>query len=282
MYSFNGKLIQHDAFSLSPANRAFRYGDGVFETIRVSGGRTLWPALHFARVTEAAAALHLSLAENWSLPYFEQIVSELVKANHGEDCHARVRFSLFREDGGLYAPITNNASFLIESESLDQEFFDLNNKGLLIDIYPEIRKPNNVLSSLKSINAQLYVLASIYKRDKDLGDILILNESGFVAEASSSNIFLVKRGRLITPSRDQGAVAGIMQQVILQLARENDIPAETSPVSPDDLLAADEIFLTNAIHGIRWVMGFQQKRYYNSFSRRMMALLNEKVSTFPE
>ncbi len=181
MYSLNGQIIQQDEFSLTPANRAFRYGDGVFETIRVAGGRVLWSPLHFARVTKAAAMLHLNLTEQWALPYFEEVITALVTANHGECCHARVRFSLFREDGGRYAPITNNASFLIESEGLDQSFFELNNKGLLIDIYPEIRKQGNMLSGLKSINAQLYVLASIYRRDKDLGDILILNEEGFVA-----------------------------------------------------------------------------------------------------
>ncbi len=280
MYSLNGQLIQHDAFSLSPANRAFRYGDGIFETIRVAGGQVLWSLLHFTRVSKAAATLHLNLDKNWSLPYFDQVITALARANHGEGCHARVRFSLYREDGGLYAPITNNAAFLIESESLDQGFYDLNNKGLLIDIYPEIRKPRNMLSSLKSINALLYVLASIYKRDKDLGDILILNQEGFVAEASSSNIFLVKSGSLLTPAPDDGAVAGIMQQVIWQLAKENDIPVKAAPISADDLLTADEIFLTNAIQGIRWVMGFRQKRYYNNFSRQIMRLLNAKVEAF--
>lgn len=282
MYSLNGQLIQQDAFALSPANRAFRYGDGVFETIRVADGRVLWSPLHFARVSRAAEALHLNLNKNWSLPYFEQAIIALTRTNHGEGCHARVRFSLFREDGGRYAPITNNAAYLVESESLDQGFFDLNYKGLLIDLYPEIRKPANMLSSLKSINAQLYVLASIYKRDKDLGDILIMNEKGFVAEASSSNIFLVKSGRLITPAPDQGAVEGIMQQVVCRLATDNDILVKACPVSPDDLLAADEIFLTNAIQGIRWVMGFRQKRYYNNFSRKMMALLNDQVRAFLE
>ncbi len=282
MYSLNGQLIQQDAFALSPANRAFRYGDGIFETIRVAGGRILWAPLHFARVSRAAETLHLNLNKNWSLPYFEQAVIALAKTNHGEGCHARVRFSLFREDGGRYAPITNNAAYLIASESLDQGFFELNYKGLLIDIYPEMRKPVNMLSSLKSINAQLYVLASIYKRDKDLGDILILNEKGFVAEASSSNIFLLKSGHLITPAPDQGAVEGIMQQVIWKLAKDNDIPVKACPVSPDDLLAADEIFLTNAIQGIRWVKGFQQKHFYNSFSRKMMDLLNHQVRTILE
>ena len=282
MYSLNGQLFSHDEFSLSPANRAFRYGDGVFETIRVTGGRVLWSPLHFARVTKAAATLHLNLGENWSLSYFEEVITALAIANHGEGCHARVRFSLFREDGGLYAPITNNAAFLIASESMDQGFFDLNNKGLLIDIYPEIRKPGNMLSGLKSINAQLYVLASIYKRDKDLGDIILLNEAGYVAEASSSNIFLVKGGHLHTTAPDQGAVEGIMRQVIWQLAADQEIPVQASPILPEDLLAADEIFLTNAIQGIRWVMGFRQKRYYNSFSRKMMTLLNDRVRTFLE
>ena len=280
MLSYNGKVLPEDEFSLSPRNRAFLYGDGVFETIRVAAGKVLWASYHFDRINYAAGKLHFNTGSSWSLTMFENAVIELADAAHGPGSNARVRFSLFREEGGLYAPFTNNASYLIESEELDIPNYTLNNKGLLTDVYPEISKPLNALADIKSINAQLYVLAGIYKRDKGLGDVILLNQEGHVAEAGSSNIFLVRKNRLITPAADQGAVDGIMRRVILQLASDHDIPVAERVVSTADLESADEIFLTNAIHGIRWVMGFRQKRYYNSFSRQIMRLLNAKVKAF--
>ncbi len=280
MYSFNGELLPENEFCISPANRAFRYGDGVFETMRVAKGKVLWPDLHFERLKHAAGILFFNTGNDFTRERVERSITELVEANHGQSGNARIRFALFRNNGGLYAPLTNNASFFIESEELESPFFELNNKGLLIDTYNDIRKPVNSLSALKSINAQLYVLAGIYKRDKDLGDVILLNQEGHVAEAGSSNIFLVKKSRLITPAADQGAVDGIMRRVILQLASGHDIPVAERVVSTEELESADEIFLTNAIHGIRWVMGFRQKRYYNSFSRQIMRLLNAKVEAF--
>jgi len=277
MYSFQGEIISESELCISPANRAFRYGDGVFETIRVAKGRILWSKMHFDRLQHAADILRLNTGKDFSKSSFEQSIVTLLKANHGGNANARVRFALFRNEGGLYAPITNSASFFIESEEMDSHLFELNNKGLLIDIYPEIRKPLNELSSLKSLNAQLYVLASISKREKGLGDVLIMNDSGNIAEASSSNVFLVKNGHLITPSQDQGAVDGIMRRVIIELARENDIPVLESVLTEEHVSAADEIFLTNTIQGIRWVSAFGQRRYFNSFARKLTDLLNAKA-----
>ncbi len=277
MLSRNGRLIPEEDFSLLPSNRAFRYGDGLFETIRVSRGQLLWADKHFSRLTRGLELLQINPGDNWSEDLFAGAVKELVLANHPETGNARVRFSAFREDGGLYMPLGNSVSWLIESEKLDQENFVLNNRGIHVKEYTGMRKGVNQFSSIKSINAQLYVMASLYKRESGLGDCLILNEGGKIIEATSSNIFIVREQQLYTPPVDQGCVEGIMRLVVMETAAENGLEVTEKPLNPGDLENADECFLTNSIQGIRWVGLYNNRRYYNAVSRKLIQLLNTRA-----
>ncbi len=277
MLSFNGLLVSRKDFCLSTENRAFRYGDGIFESIRICRGQIMWLKHHYYRLNKSIAALHLNMPHEWSEEYFEKTISTLFNVNHTPKSAARVRYSVFRNDGGLYTPFTNNASFLIESETIDQENYSLNTKGISVTPYVDIKKACNVLSPLKSINAQLYVLAAIYKRKLGFGDALILNEEGMVAEATSSNIFIYKSGKLITPALSQACVEGVMRAVIIEIANQQGIPVLETNISLDELASGEEVFLTNAVQGIRWVKEFKGKRFGNEMAEWLTAQLNEKA-----
>ncbi|MFP4063982.1 MAG: aminotransferase class IV [Bacteroidales bacterium] len=277
MLSWNGRLLPKDELCLSPSNRAFRYGDGLFETIRVSQGHPLWADRHFARLTRGLHLLQINPGNDWSESLFTNAVKELVSANHSETGNARVRFSAFREEGGLYMPLGNAISWLIESEKLDQEGFGLNNRGIHVKEYTGIRKGINQFSCIKSINAQLYVMASLHKRESGSGDCLILNEEGNIIEATSSNIFTVRDKILFTPPLNQGCVEGIMRQIIIETATENGFQVIEKPLDAGELEKADECFLTNSIQGIRWVGLYHHKRFYNALSRELIPLLNAKA-----
>ncbi len=278
MLSFNGKIISGAGFCLSPANRAFRYGDGIFESIRVNHGKILWAEHHFNRLLKGAELLKLNINPEWSKEVFNQTITTLHNRNHAGKTSSRIRFSLFRNNGGLYTPYTNNASYLIESEQLDLNQYVLNNKGVDVIIYPEITKQYSILSGIKSVNAQLYVQASIFKRNHGFGDALILNEEGMICEATASNVFIYKNGRLITPPLSEACVEGVMRTVIIEIANEIGLSFKEVQISPDDLYLAEEVFLTNAIAGIKWVKGFGNKRYANKLSTELVDLLNKKAS----
>ncbi len=280
MLSFNGRIISRSDFCLSPANRAFLYGDGIFESIKVQHGKILWENHHYGRLMKGADRLQLNIQYEWSKQAFSETITALHNRNHNNTTSSRIRFSLFRNDGGLYTPFTNNASYLIETEPLDQNKYVLNTKGVSVIIYPDIPKQYNILSEVKSINAQLYVLASIFKRNQGFGDALILNDEGMISEATSSNIFVYKQGRLITPPLSQACVEGVMRTVIIEVVSEMGLSFEESKVSPDDLLLAEEVFLTNAIVGIKWVRGFGEKKYANRLSTELVVRLNKKASQF--
>ncbi len=277
MLSFNGHLVSRKDFHLSTANRAFRYGDGVFESMRIRHGQIMWLIHHYQRLSRSIAALHMNMHDDWSAEYFEKTIKALCNVNHSPEGSARVRLSVFRNDGGLYTPFTNNASYIIESETVDQANYVLNTKGISVVPYEEIKKACNILSPLKSINAQLYVLAAIYKRNLGFGDALILNEEGLVAEATSSNVFVYKAGKLTTPALSQACVEGVMRAVIIEIAHQNGIPAVETKISLDDLASAEEVFLTNAVQGIRWVKEFKGKRFGNEMAEWLTTQLNERA-----
>ena len=274
--NFNGKLVPAHDVKIPYHNRAFRYGDGFFETIRSFRSKPLWMQQHFDRMKKSAQVLKFSLPVNATSDFFSQKISELLQAN-GHIAGARVRLSIFRDAGGFYRPDGDQSGFLIESLALKNEKYIMNKEGLVAGIFDEIRKPVNPLSSIKSSNALLYILASVFASENGWNDALILNSEGYLAEATSSNIFMVKDGRIYTPDLSQSCVEGVMRRNILSiLSREGYIIHECS-LLPDDLFNVDEVLLSNTISGVQWLKGFEHKRYYHEISSRIIELINAEM-----
>jgi len=274
MISFNGHLLPRDGFGLSPENRSFRYGDGLFETIRVENGKVLWADRHFKRLTKGAALLKFELPADFNEKKFVADIQNICLQNHDEETSVRVRFSLYRNQGGFYIPEKNTATYLIETSKLPGSYYSLNRKGLLIDVFEDYYKPCHALSGIKTASALIYVVAGLFRNERKLDDCLLINDERLLAEAISSNLFLVKGKRIITPSLDQGCVEGVMRSVVLEIASAEGFIVEERPVDAQELPLADEIFLTNAISGISWVVGFREKRYYNETTKRLSEALN--------
>ncbi len=279
--SLNGEVKPASDPVFGPENRSFRYGDGFFETIRVSHGKILWARQHYQRLLNSAGLLKLTLPQGFSFNCLHQWLQELYLQNHPNQEAARMRVAIYREPGGHYRPISLQASVLMESAALDHHDFELNQKGLMIDVYPDLRKNLDFLSGTKSSSALIYVLAGIYCTSNAWEDCILLNQEGNIAEATSSNLFIVKEKELITPAIDQGCVHGIMRSVILDLASQLKIKAREVILNADDLEQADECFLTNTIQGIQWVGGFRTKRYFNKTGPVLLTALNQKVRQEP-
>jgi len=155
--------------------------------------------------------------------------------------------------------------------------YELNNKGIKVDLYQKIKKPCNALSSIKSCNSLLYVLAGKYKTDNELEECVIINDRHNVCEFTSSNLFIVINGVLYTPAITEGCIQGVMRKVILDLAAKARIYVYETELKPNDLIRADEIFLTNAVQGIQWVGAYKAKRYFNKVSKTLIDALNQHV-----
>ncbi|TLX76098.1 aminotransferase IV [Labilibacter sediminis] len=272
---YNGHLYPVSKVPISYDNRAFKYGDSIFETVRCYAHYPLHFALHYKRMIKAMLRLHMDIA---SLPREEMLLDLVVKLLQNKKAFSasRVRIELFRSGGGLYTPQQNKINFLIESSEIPNAKYELNDKGLFVDVYGEMMKEYNPVSFFKNGNSLHYILAAIHKQNKDLNDCFLVNQQGKIIEAISSNLFWVKKKVIYTPSVYSGCVAGIMRQVIIDLIKQNNELnlVELQGASNDELLNADEIFLTNAIQGIQWVVGYREKRYFNHTAKKIIQSLN--------
>lgn len=274
---FNNQLISKETPLFTIGNRSFCYGDGFFESIRITGSEMPFIKNHFERIKETAAVLELNLPPEFTVESLVESVKLLSEKNEvGKE--GRVRINFYRNEGGLYAPESNSCSIIVDVMPYQAgQGFELNNKGLKVDLYQKIKKPCNVLSSIKSCNSLLYVLAGKYKRDNDLEEAVILNDKHNVCEFTSSNLFIVINGVLYTPAIAEGCINGVMRKVIIDLAAKARIYVYETELKPNDLIRADEIFLTNAVQGIQWVGAYKSKRYFNKVSKTLIDALNEHV-----
>ena len=275
--NLNGQLLPSGNVKIPYHNRAFRYGDGFFETIRCFNGKPLWMPQHFERIKKSARILKFSLPENADTDYFSHNISGLLESN-GHMAGARIRLSIFRDSGGFYRPDGDQAGILIESLPLKTERYQLNKEGLIAGIFDEIRKPVNLLSNIKSSNALIYILASVFAREKGWNDALILNPDGHIAEATSSNVFVVKDNRIHTPDLNQGCVEGVMRSILLSVLSSEGFSIHECSLLPEDLFDVDEVFLSNTISGVQWVKGFEHKRYFHKISSRIIELINAEMN----
>jgi branched-subunit amino acid aminotransferase/4-amino-4-deoxychorismate lyase len=273
---FNGNLLDADSALFTAWNRAFCYGDALFETIRIQEGQLVFITDHLARLRKGMEYLHLKLPGEPDENMLSEICSRLVSENNITEA-GRLRLEVFRNDGGFYISSLTDASFVACAEPLPHRKFVLNDKGLAVDIYPEVLRTKDRLSNLKTSNKLPFVLAGFYMKEKGLDECIMLNTDGNLAEAINSNLFLVKKDVLYTPSAGEGCIEGVMRQNIIRIASGFGKKVHEGVLRQEDLPEADEVFLTNTISGIRWVGAYRNKRYFNTFSRWLIEQLNRKI-----
>ncbi len=271
----NGEFFKSDQPVINSDNRAFKYGDALFETIHTNGTEPQFLELHINRLIKGMKVLKMNIPVSFKSEYFRRLIISILNKNRQLQ-GARIRLTVFRNPGGLYGPATNDISFIIESSPLEYDKYMLNIKGYTVDIYQDILKPVNALSNLKSTNSLIYVMAGIYKNEKKLDESIILNEKQRITECTGSNIFIVKDMKFFTPGLSEGCLEGIMRYKVIQIVKSfGYFINDNCSLTLQDLLTADELFLTNVINGIRWVVAFRQKRYYNKISKSLIQKLNE-------
>lgn len=275
-HNHNGSIIPAEQQVLRLSNRAFHYGDGLFESMRMIRGNLQFAGLHAKRLQLGMKTLKFDNSALIDSVFLVEKVKELSNRNKAKN--GRIRLTVFRDSDGLYTPETQNFAYSMEWETLEDQQYVLNTKGLIMNIYEEMLKPVNVLSNLKTCNSLTYVLAGIYKQKNRLDDAFILNQEGFLCESISSNIFIKYNGVLYTPALSEGCIRGVMRQVVIDLAIKNSISVVEAQINPQILNEAEEVFLTNATRGIQWVLGFNRKRYFYEYSRLLSNKLNEQIN----
>ncbi|PIY12875.1 MAG: aminotransferase class IV, partial [Flavobacteriaceae bacterium CG_4_10_14_3_um_filter_33_47] len=264
MINFNGNILEEKTL-LSLDNRGFNYGDTLFETIKVSLGKVLFWEDHYFRLMASMRIMRMEIPMDFTMQYLENQIQELLKSNHQQHLSSRVKFTVFRNEGGLYLPTTNHISFLITSKTMDEDFYLLRVKPYEVDLFKDFYISPSLLSTLKTNNKAINVVGSIYAQENNLQNCLLLNTEKMVVEALNGNLFVVKDHVIKTPPLTDGCLKGIMRKQVMEVVRElPDYQLIEASVSPFELQKADELWITNVITGIQPISKYRKKTYVNN------------------
>ena len=255
----NGHFLPAEAPHLSVSTPAYKWGEGLFETMKVIEGRILLQDFHFERLFSSLPVLEMKL--DVDAGELVDFVKELCIKNNCLQV-ARVRLSVYRQS-------EQATGWVIETSALPPEHGIWNEQHWQVGIYPHAYKTRDAFSFLKTANYLSYAMAGRYARSMNWGEALVLNSEGHICDGSKSNIFMLLHGQIITPSIDQGCIKGVMRRYIIENASKLSFPLIESHVTIEMLRSAEEVFLTNAIIGIQSVRLFEGKQYQHNETRKI-------------
>lgn len=277
MINLNGDSIVQE--NVLTQNRAFLYGDAVFETVKIVKGKILFLEDHYFRLMASMRILRMEIPMDFTMEFFEdQVLS--TASNNGFEQSARARITVYRNDGGYYLPTTNTISYLIHTSPLENQFFVFENKECEVDLYKDFYISKQLISSLKTTNKVIHVTASIYADENGYNNCIMLNDSKNVVEVLQGNLFMLQGNKLITPPISEGCINGIMRKQVLALAKKIEgLEVVEDVISPFELQKADELFYTNVIKGIQSITKYRKKEYTNEIAKELVEQLNAFISS---
>lgn len=257
MINFNGELLYPENIKLSPENRAYKYGDAIFETVKVMHNKVVFWEDHYFRLMSSMRMLRMKIPMEFTLEFLEKEILKTVVVQNSALVH-RVRLNVFRKDGGLYAPKTNTIDYSIEVN----ESTYTTKETYALDVYKDFYNFSGLLSTIKTNNRMLNTLASIFAKENDLDNCILLNERKGVVEVTNGNIFIVKGNIIKTPALEEGCIKGITRKKVIEILTKNeDFVVEETAISPFEIQKSDEVFITNAIVGIQPVTSYKKKTF---------------------
>ena len=272
-FCYNGELIPSGKLIISADNRSFRFGDGFFETMKMINVNVALIKYHLERLFSSLTLLKFETPGYFTADYLSTEIKKTALKNK-QDAASRIRLTIFRGDGGLYDYENNLPNYIIQTWSLEANKTSTNTQGLVAGIYTKARKTCDDFSHIKSNNYLPYVMAAMWSKENKFDEALILNNYNRIAEATIANLFIVKNGVIKTPALSEGCVAGVMRRYLIECLKKENIPVEETTIETDEIADANELFVTNAVRGIRWIK--QCNNYH--FSSELSQYLHNKFS----
>lgn len=278
MVNFNGTLHETSSNLLSIENRGYAYGDALFETIKVVHGKILFWEDHYFRLMASMRILRMEIPMNFTMEFIESEILKTVDANQLMKATARVRMNVHRVQGGKYQPTSNDIAYNIIAEPLQSDFYVLHTAPYTVELFKDFYVAPGLLSTLKSNNKNINILGSIFAKENNLENCLLLNTNKTVVEALNGNLFLVKDRTIKTPPLSEGCLKGVMRKQIIELVEKLEgYTLEEMPISPFELQKADELFITNCIVGIQPITKYRKKEFTTEVSKLLIERLNTKI-----
>lgn len=259
--NLNGKIVAESQAAVTVNNSAFRYGYGLYETMLAEGGVIRMWAYHWERLSGGVSLLYGGLPPVSMEDMEREILRTVAENTLTKRC--RVRLQVYAYGDGLYCAENVQLRYAIECFAVEGDT-RLNEEGLVVGIAGGIQKAADALSNLKTSNSLMYAMAAKAARARGWDDAFVCNIQGNIAESSIANVFWIKDGIIFTPPLADGCVAGVMRRHVMERVKVVE-----KSLSKGELDGADEVFLTNAIRGIRWVKSIGTINYRNEHVKRI-------------
>ncbi|WP_339893659.1 aminotransferase class IV [uncultured Algibacter sp.] len=277
MINCNGTLLENNTI-LSTQNRGYTYGDALFESIKVVSGNILFWEDHYFRLMASMRIMRMEIPMNFTMEFLEAQIQQTLHANTLVNVSSRVKLQVHRNEGGLYTPSTNDISYVISVNPTSEDFYLLNETFYEVDLFKDYYVSPSLLSTLKTNNKALNVVGSIYAKENNLNNCLLLNTNKQVVEALNGNVFLVKGNTIKTSPLSDGCLKGVMRTQLINIIKvlpEYELVEDS--ISPFEIQKADEMFITNVITGIQPVSKYRKKVFGNDVSKLLLQKLNVKI-----
>lgn len=276
MINYNGTLVAESNISIHE-NRAFLYGDSIFETLRVLDGKILFLEDHYFRLMASLRIVRMEIPMNFTMEYMEEQVLLLINELEVAPAH-RARISVFRKSGGFYLPTNNEVEFIVTASPLEEPLYSFTEGSYEVDLFKDFYVTKQLLSTLKSTNKMVQITGSVFAHENGLENCLLVNDEKNVIEALQGNLFMLTGNKLVTPPIADGCLNGVMRKQILELAKKIEgLEVEETSISPFDLQKADELFITNVIKGIQPITKYRKKEFVNKLASDLLKRLNAKI-----
>jgi len=278
----DGELVDKDDAKLSVYDHGTLYGDGVFEGIRIYGGKIFQCQAHVDRLYDSAKAIRLAI------PYTKQEIVDAMyatlRANGLNDGY--IRLVVTRGAGTLgVSPFTcPRPTVYVIADQIVLYPDEMYENGMAVIIAKTIRTSARMLNpGVKTLNYLNNIIAKIEAVDAGVAEAIMFNDEGHVAECTGDNLFIVEAGKVVTPPLSAGILPGITRGVVLRLARADNVPVAEDNIDGERLLAADECFLTGTAAEVISVTKIDQTRIGDGkagpVTRKLLAAFREYIAS---
>lgn len=278
MVNINGTLYQDFEANISTNNRGLAYGDSVFETIKFNNNKPVFWEAHYFRLMASMRILRMEIPMHFTPEFLENEIVNLVQSFPNNAISYRVKITVYRDSEGFYTPTSNNVSYIISAQELSSDLYEINKGHYEIELFKDYLISPNLLSTLKTNNKAVNVVGSIFAKENNYSNCLLLNTDKSIIEALNGNIFLIKGNTVKTPPLADGCLKGIVREKLIEIiSKSPDFELSESSISPFELQKADELFITNVIQGIVPITKFRKKEFSADICSKLLVLLNTKL-----
>ena len=277
----DNRMVTDSEARISVFDHGFLYGDGVYETMRTYDQVVFMREQHLERLSRSAAFIRLKVPPD---DFVAEAVRQTLAANGLTDAYVRITVSRGKGPLGLDPDLCPEPTFVVFAQEFRRYPESWYRDGVRLVLAGTRRNPVDAVNPrIKSLNFLNNILAKIEAKDRGALEAVMLNEGGYIAEGTISNIFFMQEGILRTPSLDAGILDGITRALVISLARRNGIRVEEGLFLPEDLLQATEVFYTNTTSEIMPVSMIDQRPFVVGEATRFLhRLYREEVVKYVE